>query len=52
VQRARQVLSEAVDLLERITADHENQPYESPLLGAIADGTFEITRRPAARGGR
>ena len=36
--RARQVLSESVDLLERICDDG--------LLRAIADGTFGITRRP------
>jgi beta-lysine 5,6-aminomutase alpha subunit len=36
--RARQVLSEAVDLLERI-CDHT-------LLQAIADGTFGLMRRP------
>jgi beta-lysine 5,6-aminomutase alpha subunit len=40
--RARQVLSEAVDLLDRIAADG--------LLPAIADGTFGITRRPADGG--
>jgi beta-lysine 5,6-aminomutase alpha subunit len=42
VQRARQVLSEAIDLLGRITDDG--------LLNAIGDGTFGITRRPADRG--
>jgi beta-lysine 5,6-aminomutase alpha subunit len=36
--RARQVLSESVELLERIVADG--------LLDAIADGTFGITKRP------
>jgi beta-lysine 5,6-aminomutase alpha subunit len=41
--RARQVLSEAVDLLERIADDG--------LLNAIADGTFGITKR-APDGGR
>jgi beta-lysine 5,6-aminomutase alpha subunit len=40
--RARQVLSESVDLLERIVDD--------TLLSAIADGTFGITRRPADGG--
>jgi beta-lysine 5,6-aminomutase alpha subunit len=40
--RARQVLSESVDLLERIVDD--------TLLEAIADGTFGITRRPADGG--
>ncbi len=42
VQRARQVLSESVDLLERICDD--------TLLKAIADGTFGVTRRPADGG--
>jgi beta-lysine 5,6-aminomutase alpha subunit len=42
-RRARQVLSEAVDLLERICDD--------TLLEAIADGTFGLMRRPA-HGGR
>jgi beta-lysine 5,6-aminomutase alpha subunit len=41
-QRAHQVLAEAVDLLRRIGSDG--------LLGAIADGTFGITRRPADGG--
>jgi beta-lysine 5,6-aminomutase alpha subunit len=42
VQRAKQVLSESVDLLERICDD--------TLLAAIADGTFGVTRRPADGG--
>jgi len=42
--RAEQVLAEAVDLLERIVAD------DGGLLGAIADGTFGVTRRPAGGG--
>jgi len=42
VRRAHQVLDEAVALLERISAD--------TLLGAIGDGTFGITRRPADGG--
>jgi beta-lysine 5,6-aminomutase alpha subunit len=37
-QRARQVLSEAVDLLERIA--------DEGVLEAIADGTFGLMRRP------
>jgi len=45
--RARQVLGEAVELLEKINRDVTHQ---IPLLGAIADGTFGITRRPADRG--
>jgi beta-lysine 5,6-aminomutase alpha subunit len=40
--RARQVLGEAVDLLERIADDG--------LFDAIADGTFGVTRRPADGG--
>ena len=47
--RARQVLSEAVDLLEAITA--EKAPAGStPLLEAIADGTFGHMKRPADQG--
>ena len=38
VQRAGQVLSESVELLERIAGDG--------LLTAIAEGTFGVTRRP------
>ncbi|HEY8481984.1 MAG TPA: lysine 5,6-aminomutase subunit alpha [Spirillospora sp.] len=38
VERARRVLSESVELLERIADDG--------LLTAIADGTFGVTRRP------
>jgi beta-lysine 5,6-aminomutase alpha subunit len=41
-QRARQVLGEAVDLLERIVDD--------TLLEAIGDGTFGLMRRPAHGG--
>ncbi|GGM78721.1 L-beta-lysine 5,6-aminomutase alpha subunit [Longimycelium tulufanense] len=41
-KRAQQVLSEAVDLLERIVDDG--------LLDAIADGTFGLMRRPAEGG--
>jgi beta-lysine 5,6-aminomutase alpha subunit len=40
--RARQVLAESVQLLERIRDDG--------LLDAIADGTFGVTRRPADGG--
>ena len=40
--RARLVLSESIDLLERICDD--------TLLNAIADGTFGITKRPATGG--
>ncbi|MBW8483445.1 lysine 5,6-aminomutase subunit alpha [Actinomadura parmotrematis] len=41
-QRARRVLSEAVQLLERVERDG--------LLTAIAEGTFGVTRRPADGG--
>ena len=41
-QRAQQVLAESIELLERIVDDG--------LLGAIADGTFGITKRPADGG--
>ncbi|GAA6526858.1 lysine 5,6-aminomutase subunit alpha [Intrasporangium sp. DVR] len=47
--RARQVLSEAVDLLERIV--HDSDPAgDPPLLAAIADGTFGLMKRPADAG--
>jgi beta-lysine 5,6-aminomutase alpha subunit len=42
--RGRQVLSEAIDLLEKILA------HENGLLDAIADGTFGLMRRPADAG--
>ena len=42
VQRARQVLGESIDLLERICDDG--------LLDAIGDGTFGLMRRPADGG--
>jgi len=45
-QRARQVLGESIDLLERIL-DHESK---TGLLDAIADGTFGLMRRPADAG--
>ncbi|GAA3803860.1 D-lysine 5,6-aminomutase subunit alpha [Sphaerisporangium flaviroseum] len=41
-ERARQVLSETVDLLDRVC--------DSSLLTAIAEGTFGVTRRPPDRG--
>jgi beta-lysine 5,6-aminomutase alpha subunit len=44
--RARQVLAEAVELLERIT----EEPGDAPLLEAIGDGTFGLMRRPSDRG--
>jgi beta-lysine 5,6-aminomutase alpha subunit len=47
-QRASQVLSESIDLLERIIA---HAPSNSPgLLDAIADGTFGLMKRPADGG--
>ncbi|NHA68333.1 lysine 5,6-aminomutase subunit alpha [Phycicoccus flavus] len=50
--RARQVLSEAVDLLDRIVSDTAvpDARYPQPLLAAIADGTFGAMKRPAAKG--
>ncbi len=42
VQRARQVLNETIDLLERIVED--------TLLDAIGDGTFGLMKRPADAG--
>jgi len=47
--RARQVLSEAVDLLERIVED-TGEPGSVPLLRAIGDGTFGLMKRPADAG--
>jgi len=44
VKRAHQVLGEAIDLLERIVAD------DAGLLGAIAEGTFGLMKRPADGG--
>jgi beta-lysine 5,6-aminomutase alpha subunit len=44
VQRARQVLTEAVDLLEHIVGT------DGGLLEAIAAGTFGVTKRPADGG--
>ncbi|HEY0890530.1 MAG TPA: lysine 5,6-aminomutase subunit alpha [Nocardioides sp.] len=44
VQRARRVLGESIDLLERIV-DHEHG-----FLDAIADGTFGLMKRPADGG--
>ncbi|WP_228386909.1 lysine 5,6-aminomutase subunit alpha [Ornithinicoccus halotolerans] len=47
--RARQVLAEAVGLLETITAEESGRGW-APLLEAIADGTFGHMRRPADQG--
>ncbi|MGL5858600.1 MAG: lysine 5,6-aminomutase subunit alpha [Angustibacter sp.] len=44
--RARRVLSEAVELLQRIVADGGR----APLLTAIGDGTFGLMKRPADAG--
>ena len=46
VERARQVLAESIDLLEKILA-HESK---TGLLDAIADGTFGLMKRPADAG--
>jgi beta-lysine 5,6-aminomutase alpha subunit len=48
-RRARQVLSEAVDLLDRIVSDSD-AAGDAPLLAAIADGTFGLMKRPATGG--
>jgi beta-lysine 5,6-aminomutase alpha subunit len=47
--RAREVLSEAVDLLDRIVSDTD-AAGDAPLLAAIADGTFGLMKRPATGG--
>ncbi|KGN38664.1 lysine 5,6-aminomutase subunit alpha [Knoellia subterranea] len=44
--RARQVLGEAIGLLDDIAAE----PGKAPLLEAIADGTFGEMKRPATAG--
>jgi beta-lysine 5,6-aminomutase alpha subunit len=48
-QRARQVLAEAIDLLEAIL-HHQGGGSRNGLLEAIADGTFGLMRRPADGG--
>jgi beta-lysine 5,6-aminomutase alpha subunit len=48
-QRARQVLAESIDLLDKIVGDTD-QAGDPPLLAAIADGTFGLMKRPADRG--
>ncbi len=45
--RARQVLAEAIELLQRICDD---TTAGTPLLSAIGDGTFGLMKRPADRG--
>jgi beta-lysine 5,6-aminomutase alpha subunit len=47
--RARRVLSEAVDLLEKIVND-TGEPGSVPLLQAISDGTFGLMKRPSDAG--
>jgi beta-lysine 5,6-aminomutase alpha subunit len=47
--RARQVLDEAVELLEAILADTDSAG-DPPLLAAIADGTFGAMKRPPTKG--
>ena len=49
VQRARQVLGEGIELLERIVDDKAGSGG-TPLLDAIADGTFGLMKRPADGG--
>jgi beta-lysine 5,6-aminomutase alpha subunit len=48
-QRARQVLAESIDLLDRIAQDTD-AAGDPPLLAAIADGTFGLMKRPADAG--
>ena len=47
--RARQVLGEAVDLLDTIVTDTSTAGVP-PLLAAIADGTFGSMKRPPTKG--
>jgi beta-lysine 5,6-aminomutase alpha subunit len=47
--RARQVLSEAVDLMEQVTDERSGRGW-APLLEAISDGTFGHMKRPADQG--
>jgi beta-lysine 5,6-aminomutase alpha subunit len=48
-QRARTVLGETIDLLDRIAGDTDAAGHP-PLLAAIADGTFGLMKRPADAG--
>jgi beta-lysine 5,6-aminomutase alpha subunit len=48
-QRARQVLAEAIDLLDAILS-HQGGGSANGLLEAIGDGTFGLMRRPADGG--
>ncbi|MGI9157854.1 MAG: lysine 5,6-aminomutase subunit alpha [Marmoricola sp.] len=46
-ERARVVLAEAIDLLERISTDRSgSEDSWPPLFAAIADGTFGLMKRP------
>ncbi|MGI8524207.1 MAG: lysine 5,6-aminomutase subunit alpha [Nocardioides sp.] len=45
-ERARTVLGETIDLLEKIASE----PGRAPLLEAIADGTFGLMKRPSDAG--
>src|SRR6476659_10134239 len=47
--RARQVLAETIELLDRIVSDSD-AAGDPPLLAAIADGTFGLMKRPADGG--
>ena len=47
--RAREVLGEAIDLLQEIK-DDSDAAGDPPLLAAIADGTFGLMKRPADKG--
>lgn len=47
--RAREVLGESIDLLQRII-DDSSSPAEPALLAAIADGTFGAMKRPPTKG--
>jgi beta-lysine 5,6-aminomutase alpha subunit len=47
--RARQVLGEAIDLLEAIVGDTDTAG-DPALLAAIADGTFGLMKRPPTAG--
>ena len=47
--RAQTVLAEAIDLLTSIKAEGGGRNHP-PLLGAIADGTFGLMKRPADKG--
>ncbi len=49
VNRAKQVLGETIDLLERIANDRTPSGHP-PLLAAIADGTFGLMKRPPDAG--